>query len=129
MKLVVAFLLVAATAPQDDIAKLWPQGVDRPPGLKSYSKTDLNQRLVIQNGFDHWSLKRLHEHDYSTNSPVSINPNSIAPWAVSGGMQGSRAGPPRVQCPYRTASTSATGLNASRRAPVARCPRSHGGSP
>lgn len=66
----------------------WPKDVPVPAKLKPYTPATVVQRIAITDGRASHRWYRLDQHDHFANAPTLFNPNSKAPWQVSGGMEG-----------------------------------------
>lgn len=74
----------AVTAPHPS----WPHDVVAPVGLKLYPPAQFGQYIVVRNGSPYHEWHHIRAQDPATNVADRSNPNSKAPYHVSGGMDG-----------------------------------------
>lgn len=73
----------------DDLEALWPDSVERIPGLRSYVPMTFSQRLSLEGTNFTNRLWPIDKDDRPPVGPAVVNPNRIFPYAVSGGLHDS----------------------------------------
>lgn len=71
------------------LAMLWPAEVEKLEGLKLFTPTKYTQRLAITDNRSTNFLYRIDQDDVFVNSPTTVNPNRVFPYATPGGLHNS----------------------------------------